>query len=41
MRPSLQRTSSRERRNRRIALFVIIAMVLAVVAPVIYLLLTA
>ena len=41
MRPTLQRTPSRERRNRRIALFVIIAMVLAVVAPVIFLLLTA
>ena len=41
MRPSLQRTPSRERRNRRIALFVIVAMVLAVAAPVIYLLLTA
>ena len=40
MRPTLQRTPSRERRNRRIALFVIIAMVLAVVAPVIFLLLT-
>lgn len=41
MRPSLQRTPSRERRNRRIAIFVIVAMVVAVVAPVIYLLLTA
>ena len=41
MRPSLQRTPSRERRNRRIALFVIIAMVLAVAAPVIFLLFTA
>lgn len=40
MRPTLQRTPSRERRNRRIALFVIIAMVLAVVAPIIFLLLT-
>ena len=41
MRPTIQRTPSRERRNRRIARFVIIAMVLAVVAPVLFLLLTA
>ena len=41
MRPTLQRTSSRDRRNRRIALFVIIAMVLAVGAPVLFFLFTA
>ena len=39
MRPTLQRTPSRERRNRRIALFIIIAMILAVAAPALFFLL--
>lgn len=41
MRPTIQRTPSRERRNKRIAIAVIAAMVLAVAAPALFFLLTS
>lgn len=40
MRPTIKRTPTRERRNRRIAIAVIAAMVLLTAAPALFLLVT-